>query len=72
MTEQDLILVEKYGKSLTKEYYLKNWQLLRKIRVKYAQWTDTELEAAKKRPNGYIGEKCFVRCYLTGYIGLNL
>jgi hypothetical protein len=44
-------------------YYPANWRLLRKIGIKAAQWSDAEIEIARKK-DGYLGIKNEVKCYV--------
>ena len=61
------MLFEKYGKSRVMKLYYRNWMLFRNLKVSYAQWSEEELIDAKSRINGFIGEKCGVRCYLLEF-----
>ena len=59
------ILFKKYGKSTKIRYYRKNWNLLRSLKIRHAQWHDSELDKAENHHSGYIGTKNGVECYLV-------
>ena len=44
-------------------FYPDNWRLLRKVGIKAAQWSDTQIEIARKK-DGFLGIKNEIRCYV--------